>query len=92
MQIEQTFLAMLLYRWWSFCASYLYNTVTGNTICWVLKVSPIPIGKNFGKKVVTRLTTNLTSNKEFYTNGCDFLKQVSNLTSLVHLALNWFYG
>jgi hypothetical protein len=34
---------------------------------------------SFCKEVVTRLTTNLTSNKEFYTNsnGCDFHKWVN---------------
>ncbi|CAK9202875.1 unnamed protein product [Sphagnum troendelagicum] len=41
-------------------------------------VGPIPIDDSLGKEVVTRLTTNLTSNKEFYTdsNGRDFLKRV----------------
>ncbi len=51
------------------------------TNCWVggyWKVDPIPIEDNLFKEVVTRLITNLTSNKEFYTdsNGCDFLKWV----------------
>jgi hypothetical protein len=49
------------------------------TDCWVggyWKVGPID--DSLGKEVVTRLITNLTSNKEFYTdsNGGDFLKQV----------------
>ncbi len=51
------------------------------TNCWVggyWKVDPIPIEDNLFKEVVTRLITNLTSNKEFYTdsNCCDFLKWV----------------
>jgi hypothetical protein len=91
-QIEQIFLVMLLHRWWSFSANYFYSTVTGNTICWLLKFNPIPISNNFGKEVVTKLTTNLTSNKELYTNGCTFFKQVNHLISFVDLAFNWFYG
>jgi alpha-mannosidase len=41
-------------------------------------VGPIPIDDGLGKEVVTKLTTNLTSNNEFYTdsNGRDFLKRV----------------
>jgi hypothetical protein len=89
-QIELTFLVMLLYRWWSFYAIYFYSTVIGNTICWLLKINPIPISNNFGKEVVSKLTTNLTSNKELYTNGCNFFKWVNNLISFVDLAFNWF--
>jgi hypothetical protein len=91
-QIELTFLVMLLYRWWSFCANYFYSTLIDNTICRLLKVNPILISNNFGKEVVTKWTTNLTSNKELCTNGYIFFKWVSNLISFVDLAFNWFYG
>jgi hypothetical protein len=61
------------------------------TAVWILKVGPIPIDDGLGKEVVTKLTTNLTSNNEFYTdsNGRDFLKRVkrkqSPLLSLIEL-------
>jgi hypothetical protein len=38
-QIELTFLVMLLYRWWVFVQIMFYSTVIGNTICWLLKVN-----------------------------------------------------
>ncbi|KAH9288550.1 hypothetical protein KI387_032667, partial [Taxus chinensis] len=43
-------------------------------------VGPIPIDDDLGKEVVSRFTTNVVSNKEFYTdsNGRDFLKRVRN--------------
>ncbi len=59
--------------------------MTHNTNFRLLKVNPIPISNNFGKEVVTKLTTNETSNKELYTNGYDFLKWISNLISFVDL-------
>jgi hypothetical protein len=66
---------------WKLLCSILYSVTDRQTDCWVggyWKVGPIPIDDSLGKEVVTRLITNLTSNKEFYTdsNGCDFLKQV----------------
>ncbi|KAK7250817.1 hypothetical protein RIF29_33527 [Crotalaria pallida] len=41
-------------------------------------VGPIPIDDGVGKEVITRLTTNMATNKEFFTdsNGRDFLKRV----------------
>ncbi|KAE9614590.1 hypothetical protein Lal_00012122 [Lupinus albus] len=41
-------------------------------------IGPIPIDDGVGKEVITRLTTNMVTNKEFYTdsNGRDFLKRV----------------
>ncbi|CAJ2635805.1 unnamed protein product [Trifolium pratense] len=45
-------------------------------------IGPIPTGGGFGdgigKEVITRITTNMATNKEFYTdsNGRDFLKRV----------------
>ncbi|CAA7056988.1 unnamed protein product [Microthlaspi erraticum] len=43
-------------------------------------IGPIPIGKkrNIGKEIITRMVTNMTTNKELYTdsNGRDFLKRV----------------
>lgn len=43
-------------------------------------VGPIPIDDDLGKEVITRFTTNIPSNKEFFTdsNGRDFLKRVRN--------------
>jgi len=75
-----------------FCANYFYSTMTHNSNFRLLKVNPIPISNNFGKEVVTKLTTNETSNKELYTNGYDFLKWISNLISFVDLVFNWFSG
>lgn len=41
-------------------------------------VGPIPSDDGVGKEVITRMTTNMVTNKEFYTdsNGRDFLKRV----------------
>ncbi|CAM6125814.1 unnamed protein product [Calypogeia fissa] len=41
-------------------------------------VGPVPIDDDFGKEVVTKLTTNIQSDGEFYTDsgGRDFLKRV----------------
>ncbi|CAL0313112.1 unnamed protein product [Lupinus luteus] len=41
-------------------------------------IGPIPIDDGVGKEVITRLATNMVTNKEFYTdsNGRDFLKRV----------------
>jgi hypothetical protein len=43
-----------------------------------LKVGPIPVDDGVGKEVITRMTTNMTTNKVFYTdsNGRDFIKRV----------------
>ncbi|KFK28275.1 hypothetical protein AALP_AA8G495400 [Arabis alpina] len=43
-------------------------------------IGPVPVGKrtNIGKEIITRMVTNMTTDKEFYTdsNGRDFLKRV----------------
>ncbi|KAI4327749.1 hypothetical protein L6164_020175 [Bauhinia variegata] len=41
-------------------------------------IGPIPTEDSVGKEVITRLTTSMVTNKEFYTdsNGRDFLKRV----------------
>ncbi|KAL2629535.1 hypothetical protein R1flu_014221 [Riccia fluitans] len=46
-------------------------------------IGPIPIGDGLGKEVVTKLSSNLSSDGEFYTdsNGRDFLKRVRNYRS-----------
>ncbi|KAG6556620.1 hypothetical protein Mapa_001561 [Marchantia paleacea] len=46
-------------------------------------VGPIPIEDGLGKEVVTKVSTNLESNGEFFTdsNGRDFLKRVRNYRS-----------
>jgi len=43
-----------------------------------MKIGPIPTDDGVGKEVVTRMTANMATNKEFYTdsNGRDFLKRV----------------
>lgn len=44
-----------------------------------LKIGPIPTNDGVGKEVITQMTANMVTNKEFYTNsnGRDFLKRVS---------------
>ncbi|XP_019420876.1 PREDICTED: alpha-mannosidase-like [Lupinus angustifolius] len=41
-------------------------------------IGPIPIDKGVGREVISQMTTNMVTNKEFYTdsNGRDFLKRV----------------
>jgi len=83
------------------CTMLIMVSSSDETAVWILKVGPIPIDDGLGKEVVTKLTTNLTSNNEFYTdsNGRDFLKRVkrkqSPLLSLIELwAWNrfwWFF-
>lgn len=48
----------------------------------MFQVGPVPIGDDFGKDVVTKLTTNVESDGEFYTDasGRDFLKRVGLLS------------
>jgi len=43
-----------------------------------LKVGPIPVHDGVGKEVITQITTNMTTNKVFYTdsNARDFIKRV----------------
>lgn len=73
------------------CTMLIMVSSSDETAVWILKVGPIPIDDDLGKEVVTKLTTNLTSNNEFYTdsNGRDFLKRVkrkqSPLLSLIEL-------
>jgi len=73
------------------CTMLIMVSSSDETAVWILKVGPIPIDDGLGKEVVTKLTTNLTSNNEFYTdsNGRDFLKRVkrkqSPLLSLIEL-------
>ncbi|OIW09637.1 hypothetical protein TanjilG_28236 [Lupinus angustifolius] len=52
-------------------------------------IGPIPIDYGVGKEVITRLTTNMVTNKEFYTdsNGRDFLKRINELKE-VNLSAN----
>jgi len=56
-----------------------------------VKIGSIPTEDGVGKEVITQLTTNMLTNKEFYTdsNGRDFLKRVSLFYkfSLVYLAV-----
>ena len=42
-------------------------------------MGPIPIDDGLGKEIVTKLFSEVTSNKVFYTdsNGRDFIKRVS---------------
>jgi hypothetical protein len=54
-----------------------------------MKIGPIPDGGGFagdgiGKEVITRMTTNMATNKEFFTdsNGRDFLKRVMLIIQL----------
>ena len=46
-----------------------------------LKIGPIPTDDGVGKEVITQMTANMVTNKEFYTdsNGRDFLKRVTLL-------------
>lgn len=49
-----------------------------------MKIGPIP-NDGIGKEVITRMTTDMATNKEFYTdsNGRDFLKRVTLIQSLL---------
>ncbi|XP_057868913.2 alpha-mannosidase isoform X2 [Cryptomeria japonica] len=53
-------------------------------------VGPIPIDDGVGKEVITKLTTNMSTNGVFYTdsNGRDFLKRVRNYRSDWNLQVN----
>ncbi|XP_062099207.1 alpha-mannosidase-like isoform X2 [Humulus lupulus] len=44
---------------------------------WIYQIGPIPTDDGVGKEVITRLATNMETNKVFYTdsNGRDFLKR-----------------
>ncbi|KAK7376119.1 hypothetical protein VNO78_34973 [Psophocarpus tetragonolobus] len=46
---------------------------------WIYQIGPIPTDGWVGKEVITRMATNMTTNKEFYTdsNGRDFLKRLN---------------
>lgn len=57
-----------------------------------MKVGPIPSDDGVGKEVITRMTTNMVTNKEFYTdsNGRDFLKRVTFIQfSSVYYEILW---
>lgn len=43
-----------------------------------MKIGPIPTDDSVGKEVITRITSDMVTNKVFYTdsNGRDFLKRV----------------
>ncbi|KAG8385026.1 hypothetical protein BUALT_Bualt04G0180100 [Buddleja alternifolia] len=53
-------------------------------------VGPIPINDGIGKEVVTQITTNLETNKTFYTdsNGRDFIKRIRDYRSDWDLEVN----
>jgi len=55
----------------------------GFNIWFLLQVGPIPVDY-VGKEVITRMKTNMFTNKEFYTdsNGRDFLRRVSDFIYL----------
>lgn len=46
-----------------------------------MKIGPIPTIDGIGKEVITRMTTNMTTDKVFYTdsNGRDFIKRVQDI-------------
>lgn len=46
-----------------------------------MKIGPIPTKDGIGKEVITRMTTNMTTDKVFYTdsNGRDFIKRVQDI-------------
>ncbi|XP_011098966.1 probable alpha-mannosidase At5g13980 isoform X1 [Sesamum indicum] len=53
-------------------------------------VGPIPVDDGIGKEVVTQITTNLESNKTFYTdsNGRDFIKRIRDYRADWDLKVN----
>ncbi|PPD76164.1 hypothetical protein GOBAR_DD26911 [Gossypium barbadense] len=61
-------------------------------------IGPIPLDDGVGKEIITQLTANMVTNKEFYTdsNGRDFLKRVRdfredwNLTVTQPVAGNYY--
>nr|GMC93393.1 alpha-mannosidase isoform X1 [Ipomoea batatas] len=50
---------------------------------WIYQIGPIPTEDKIGKEIVTKMTSNMATNKVFYTdsNGRDFLKRVRNYRS-----------
>lgn len=58
---------------------------SGDHVCVCLKIGPIPLDDGVGKEIITQLTANMVTNKEFYTdsNGRDFLKRVISETFLL---------
>ncbi|CAN6472468.1 unnamed protein product [Victoria cruziana] len=50
-------------------------------------IGPIPVDDGIGKEVVTQITTNMKTNKTFYTdsNGRDFLKRIRDFRADWHL-------
>ncbi|XP_078160110.1 putative alpha-mannosidase At5g13980 [Carex rostrata] len=53
-------------------------------------VGPIPVQDGVGKEVVTEITTNIASNKTFYTdsNGRDFIKRIRDYRKEWHLQVD----
>ncbi|CAH9082893.1 unnamed protein product [Cuscuta europaea] len=53
-------------------------------------IGPIPIDDGIGKEIVTRITTDIKSNKAFYTdsNGRDFLERIRNYRADWDLQVN----
>ncbi|XP_022132790.1 alpha-mannosidase [Momordica charantia] len=53
-------------------------------------VGPIPVDDSVGKEIITRMTTNMVTNKAFYTdsNGRDFLKRVRDYRQDWNLSVN----
>lgn len=53
-------------------------------------VGPIPVGDGIGKEVATQITTNMETNKTFYTdsNGRDFIKRIRDYRTDWDLEVN----
>ncbi|KAI6677384.1 hypothetical protein NL676_038180 [Syzygium grande] len=53
-------------------------------------IGPIPIDDGTGKEIITRLSTNMKTNKTFYTdsNGRDFIKRIRDFRSDWELEVN----
>ncbi|KDP43185.1 hypothetical protein JCGZ_22737 [Jatropha curcas] len=53
-------------------------------------IGPIPIEDGIGKEVITRMTTNMVTDKVFYTdsNGRDFLKRIRDYRADWNLSVN----
>ncbi|CAI0418452.1 unnamed protein product [Linum tenue] len=57
---------------------------------WIYQIGPIPTDDNIGKEVITKMTTNMVTNKTSYTdsNGRDFLKRVYDQRNDWNLSVN----
>lgn len=54
--------------------------------CFHFQIGPIPADDGIGKEIVTKITTSMRTNKQFYTdsNGRDFIQRVCCVLSFIY--------